>query len=1125
MPIFHPQQSNFIASTPGGMGPAAGVYVPQPSIPLQQEGIQLGSRASNMIFGLGRATSKALDLLSWGFFIPGLQGVSTAAFLAKPFLDLTIGSMQQGAQLQRAVGTYIASNVRFQGNQPFPSLTGIKTVTNEMFNLSRDLGISTQELSGLMAQFHQMGLMRTVQNIQQFRARFRELTMAAKQVADTLGTSLAEAGQVMAQIRGLGIRSTAATPMVSTLINQARWATGLPTGQILQLAQQGGQLSHAIGGLMGQGAVGMMRALQTMGAVTSNMIVPPSVVEEATGVMGPQANIAMAQIAQQALARRLMSRHARYFMAAAASPDFRRLDVNALRALLESGYGMEEIRRLARRRVYGPEGRAVNAAGRMLMYEEEMRGQLLEQGPMMLAAMLRTELGNRLWNEEDWRVNRWVRRRYGVTKRQADVFLRMARNLPEMIEAQAREEERRLALQKLAPDMRITEAVKRYVSLWLNKNITGPLQRAGAAMEVYLEKRMADFARQVDKEARRLLGLPSREQLQPALLSGGHGAIILQEMLRGQFSPAVFTRPGRAVASPLQRTVAPAELWRAAGFTGPKAFMSQLGTEAIRTQWENIIYGEQGLAARGNIFQAMTRLSQISEGPLGELLAGKTPEERLAIVRAMGERYGWGVAGGWKPFYMTGAGAGGWEAGTEWMPTNEELAQLGAALAGPAPRGLIEQGIIGRSAAGVGFSALAGGVNIGATGLMTFTSQAIGMGAGLLAGPMVAGMLGTRTGRRIARRIIGGIRGAFRWIRQKTYGLTEEEKYQRLIAAGRQSLEAEHSKWLMNKQELAPFLAAAARGDESAKKELLRRLDYLSRHGPEADKEMAQKVLAEASKSPLYLKLAGQKATEDAKREWINKLSERLTRWHVDETSRRLLQEAGLEPAELVPGLQNIGTFLTTVEQLQERVFEMTPEQQKNVLLALERGGSAAEPVTAAIRPMIKAATLWRKYGRKGRITSRKGILATLGQMGLTNLSYLTEEKEGRELLEKALKGSEAAAQQLATQLAARNNLPEEMTKEIVGALTGGVTKQELLHMGRMAGAYRQVQAVADYRSQAIKLSESKKLFGTPEGMHSELMRQTKKLEEIHKAIESETKSLNTVFGTLGKILSNMPGE
>ena len=495
---------------------------------LAKAGVLAGGIGAGMIFhratkldGLGMAFKGVKGLATGvegaGATLMGGMGLIGAGMALWSAADMVADQFGRGGGLYNQAYNTMAG-FQFRGQQGVIRQQGVG-LFREMQGLSSELGTTTEDMGRLMSQFRSMGAMKGVQTAREFRMKFRQLTHTAAAMAKELGQSINEAAVTMAQIRSLGFRSGGDQRIAARGISQARWATGMSVGQVLQAQHGGAALAHAMGTHMWRGAMGTTAALSTFGAGVNTGFFPRGLLEEATGVTGARAIQQMAAISQRALGGRLMSRFGRYYLAAAATDDMRGIDPERLYGLIHGGMDISEIKRTARHRVYGREGREMHAADRVLMHEEDWRGRILQEGPMALAGMIRSELGGRLYDVEDYRVNRTIRRKFGFNKRQSDVMLRMARNYDEMMGNIFAEEERRQYFQQPG-QMHAKTAFKRMLAKF-KKGIVDPIQEIGAVAESKLQEWSDELNQAIDKAALSIMNVKRRTRHAPAYMGTG----------------------------------------------------------------------------------------------------------------------------------------------------------------------------------------------------------------------------------------------------------------------------------------------------------------------------------------------------------------------------------------------------------------------------------------------------------------------------------------------------------------------------------------------------------------------------------------------------------------------------
>lgn len=600
-----------------------------------------------MFAGLGSTLSRIGSVGSAG----GLSAVGLGAGLAAAALPMAgamilgkgfqygVGQMVRGASVQAGMQSHLGSQFGFRGGQRRGMDVGeVGKVFDEVYNLADETKKGVEEISRTMMKMDRLQLFRKVGDVKQFTSKLRQTVKALNTVAKEYGVGLEDATRFLGGARAAGFHSTADQMATLPMTRRAEWATGLSRSAVQGVMAVGGRMSAMIGGERWRGAVGMAAGLEMAGALTSSGIVGQRTMEEATGAVGQQALTGFAQTTQMALARRLKSRFGRYYLAAAAGDDLRGLDQDRMGEVLGGALTMKEIKRRGRQAVYGEDA---PGSRRFLMYEEEMRGQMMARGPTALASMVRSELGGKLYDTEDPRTNKYVRKTYGLSKRMAETVLSMARNLDSTLVEQMSQEEQRMTQQARGyGQQNYSTKLKKVIGGYFERNLNRPLQRLGATIS-------SGIGEGLDRASAALMGETYVGKRPPVtrFTAGGRQAILAAGVTGGQTALSVggMLGPTAAVFNQAVDTARDNPLWRQAGFSsaaGASSAMSGMGGD-----WRRWSRSASALSAlSGGEPGALASSAQAGGGRMGAFLTGVTDEQRGIRHRMLSRRFGAGSA-------------------------------------------------------------------------------------------------------------------------------------------------------------------------------------------------------------------------------------------------------------------------------------------------------------------------------------------------------------------------------------------------------------------------------------------------------------------------------------------------
>lgn len=443
-------------------------------------GAQAGSGISGGMSALGRAGVGGIT-----------RGLGMAAAGALPALAIggaaqyAGGQMLEGAQFQGQVNSFLQNQFRFT-NQA--SRTGYGFDTQQQRGTGRmlqemgheDIMSTPQEMLRIMERGTQAGVFKGVREAKEFRRRFKEMTSSLKEIARTFNTTLEDAMPFFNEARRQGFWTPQDIMQHSQQIKQVQATTGMSAAQAQSVTGVGAQMSRSIGGTGQQGASMMARAQMMTGSALFGGTVSSQQLQEAGMGMGAEGAQNLGTMLAGASARFARSRVGRWTLAASMNQEGTGLDPEKLRQLTEGNMSVGEISSAARRNVSG--GRAY----KFVQNEQELRGQLAEQGPEATLGFVKSLTGERLHGgtSKDQLITRRIIKRFmGGTSRQADLIAEMARDLPRLQEMQAAQSETSLDAQERQQQeaLRNTfEGFKRRVGQFWREKVTGPLQETGA---------------------------------------------------------------------------------------------------------------------------------------------------------------------------------------------------------------------------------------------------------------------------------------------------------------------------------------------------------------------------------------------------------------------------------------------------------------------------------------------------------------------------------------------------------------------------------------------------------------------------------------------------------------------
>lgn len=426
----------------------------------------------------------------------GVGGMMGAAAYAAPVAAIyaagkyAVGQMTQGAQFHGQIHAGLAGmrHLNPMAQQGFGfSRAETGDITSMIRTMGhRDMQTGPQELARIMRTGVQSGLFRSVQDVKEFKNKFKETVDALKNIAETVNTTLEGAMPFFQAARRQGFWTPRDILQNAQQTRMTAQATGMSVAAVQQMAAQGTQMARRVGALGRTGAEGMMQTMQLVGGGLRSGAISEEQLQEVTGMRGPAGIRAMAGGLQASATRFASSRQARWLLAAMGNRGFQSLDPGAMGMLSSGMMGIGDISRMARRNI-GQQG-----AHNFVLNERNLRGEMLRQGPQAQLGFVRSLVGGHLYGESGRSrliTRRLMQRYFGVGGRQADMISRLAREAPRIMEEnQARtaavmDQESRNREQMLE---RSFEGIKRKASQWWDKNVKDPLQQAGQQMSIQI---------------------------------------------------------------------------------------------------------------------------------------------------------------------------------------------------------------------------------------------------------------------------------------------------------------------------------------------------------------------------------------------------------------------------------------------------------------------------------------------------------------------------------------------------------------------------------------------------------------------------------------------------------------
>lgn len=390
------------------------------------------------------------------------------------------------------------------------------------------LGPDFNELGRLAANMGRMGLADGVRNAKEFTEKFREMMRTVKTIAEDMGTTLEEAQKTMAAMKGSGIFSGQAG--VTGAIRGASVAGGLATTEVTGMMNIGSQISRMYGGTGRQGALGGIQSIAQVGVAQQLGVLSEEDIYNSTGLHGAEGRRALAQQQLMQSGQFLRSGKGRWLLASLAGKDGN-LDQDSVADFLSGGMGVNDTRQAAYRNLRGV-GRA-----NFIRNEGRLRGSVLEQFGGMAPAMAMMgwaqERGIDINSMGD-REMLFMQRQLGMGRDEADALIKMARRLPEIMQARRDSGQDDVLMREQGERNKHTgiEGVKRRLEAARNI-VNNEMQKVGQDVLNLATERINEWGNRLagTVERRSIEGV--REAHRAAMMGGAGGASIAAGLIGG----------------------------------------------------------------------------------------------------------------------------------------------------------------------------------------------------------------------------------------------------------------------------------------------------------------------------------------------------------------------------------------------------------------------------------------------------------------------------------------------------------------------------------------------------------------------------------------------------------------
>jgi hypothetical protein len=613
-----------------------------------------------------------------------------------------IGQMAEGAQFQNQVNSSLQNNFRFTNPQ---SQTGYGFGQNEQRQIgsmlqsmgSKDMMTTPNELLGIMNQGAQMGAFRGVQDAKEFRQKFTEMKNTLKEIAQTFNTTLSEAVPFFQQARSQGFWTPQDITRHASQVRQVQATTGMSAAQSQAVMGMGAQMVRSIGGTGQQGSEMMARAQMISGSALRGGYVSSQQLGDAGFGTGAEGAENLGTMLAGATTRFARSRVGRWALASMMNKEGTGLDKAGLNYFASGAMSVGEMGSRARRNVSG------SRAYQFVANEEEMRGELAQQGPEAALGMVRSLTGGRLHGggDKDKLITRRIIQRFmGGTAKQADIVAKLAREMPRLVAMQAAQTEGSLDAQERQGEQMMQdtyEGFKRNLGQYWREKVTAPLKSAGADFSYRVGRAWSRFSD-------RLFG------------TGGRGVGLSADAVRGMVRSAetgnmAYMERDTAGSALMERTLGAGVFQGGSLGQGGARQMRDFGFKASGWRLNKFSSGDlremQSLssASSGKVGEEEARsIGYGSAGEMGKAMSGAGASQVQDFLKtgealAIRGRYGGGELSGWD----------------QQRYGKDILGRIQAGRAGEQARGMFA-GVSGRQAFGI-LMAAQGGARGGFSGL------------------------------------------------------------------------------------------------------------------------------------------------------------------------------------------------------------------------------------------------------------------------------------------------------------------------------------------------------------------------------------------------------------------------
>lgn len=424
-------------------------------------------------------TAAALGAAPWAAAaLPVMAGAAAAGYVGE--------KMWEGMGQQQQLNSTLARSFSFQNQQGRRGFSRGDTsqIGDNMRAMSHEMGpngelTSMKELTEMAGKMGQTGMGKGVRDAQEFNQKFREMIKTVKSIATEMNTSLGQAMEFMQSSKSSGMFQQADQLKFARQVNQTAVGSGLATSEVAAMGNIGSQISRAYGGLGKSGAMGGMNAIGQIGGALQVGAISEEDIYNATGQSGAEGRQALATNMMSKTGEFLKSGKGRWFLASMADENGQ-IDNKVAQQYMSGSMGVGDTK--------GAAGSHLSATGRanFIRNEGRLRGAAMEKfgamAPSIALMGWASQRGVDVNNMDD-RSMLFAQRQLGMGRDEMDVAVKMAQDMPRIMQQQLRQQDSAKYGQSIGEDQknRGVEGMKRRFE-HAKEKINSKLEQAGSDM-------------------------------------------------------------------------------------------------------------------------------------------------------------------------------------------------------------------------------------------------------------------------------------------------------------------------------------------------------------------------------------------------------------------------------------------------------------------------------------------------------------------------------------------------------------------------------------------------------------------------------------------------------------------